>query len=274
VEKPSEEEAPSEMKAVGMYLLSEDFFEYLGKVDTWEYQFEDALSLQMEEKPASVLEIEEETNSIKHPWDLFRVAEELMEDMDRKISGEADIASSAEIKGDVIVEESAKIYENAVVKGPAYIGRNAVVGNNAVIRQNTCLEEGAVAGANLEAKNSIFQPESSMHSGFIGDSVIGRNSSIGAGTVVANRNFREEGERPEIESSLIGKDYSRETGRTYIGAVIGENVDIGVNVSLMPGVQIGSDAKIGPGTVVHENVKKGEKVYVKQEQERKGGEQR
>jgi bifunctional UDP-N-acetylglucosamine pyrophosphorylase/glucosamine-1-phosphate N-acetyltransferase len=56
-----------------------------------------------------------------------------------------------------------------------------------------------------------------------------------------------------------------------MGAVIGENVDIGVNVSLMPGVQIGSDAKIGPGTVVHENVEHGETVFVKQEQIRKSG---
>jgi N-acetylglucosamine-1-phosphate uridyltransferase (contains nucleotidyltransferase and I-patch acetyltransferase domains) len=54
-----------------------------------------------------------------------------------------------------------------------------------------------------------------------------------------------------------------------MGAIIGDNVDIGVNVSLMPGVQIGSDAKIGPGTVIHENVKQGETVYVDQEQVKK-----
>lgn len=269
IEKPEPEEAPSNHKVVGMYLLSDNFFDHLDDVETWEYQYEDALSNHMEEKPASVLKIEEETNSIKYPWDLFSVIEELMEQKDKNISEGASIADSAEIKGDVIIEEDATVYENAVIKGPVYIGENATVGNNSLVRDHVAIEEGATVGANSEVKTSIFQPGSSMHSGFIGDSIIGQNSSIGAGTITANRKFPEEGERPEVESDLIGKDYDKNTGRSYMGAVIGDDVDIGVNVSLMPGVQIGSDAKIGPGTVVHENVENGETVYVDQEQVRK-----
>jgi UDP-N-acetylglucosamine diphosphorylase/glucosamine-1-phosphate N-acetyltransferase len=269
IEKPEPEEAPSNQKVVGMYLLSEDFFDYLDEVEEWEYQYEDALSLQMEDQPASVLQIEEETNSIKYPWDLFSVADELMSEMGRSISEEADIAESAQIKGDVVIEEGATVYENAVIKGPAYIGENAVVGNNALIRDHTVIEENVTIGTNSEVKNSIFQPDSSLHSGFIGDSIIGRNSKIGAETVTANRNFRQDGERLSIESDLIGKDYDKDTGRSFLGAIIGDNVDIGVNVSLMPGVQIGSNGKVGPGTVVHENVENGETLYVDQEQVRK-----
>lgn len=266
VEKPDPEEAPSKKKVVGMYLLNESFFDHLDEVEEWEYQFEDALSKQMEEKPASVLEIEEETNSIKYPWDLFSVVEELMEERSQNISEKASIAGSAQIKGDVIVEDGAKIFENAVIKGPVYIGKDAVVGNNAVVRNHVALEKNSTVGANTEIKNSVMQPSSSIHSGFIGDSIIGRNTHIGAETVIANRGFRERGERPEIESDLIGKDYSKESGRSFLGAIIGDSVDIGVNVSIMPGVQIGSDARIGPGTVVKENVEHGETLYVEQEQ--------
>ena len=272
VEKPEPGEAPSNHKVVGMYLLSDSFFDYLEKAETWEYQYEDALSEQMKDEPASVLKIEEETNSIKYPWDLFSVLEELMEDREENVSEDADIADSAEIKGNVIVEDGAKIYENAVIKGPAYIGENVTVGNNALVRDHVALEENVTVGTNSEVKNSIFQPDSSLHSGYIGDSIIGENTKIGAETVTANRKFRRDGERPEIGSDLIGKDYKDETGREFLGAVIGDNVDIGVNVSLMPGVQIGSDAKIGPGTVVHENVDHGETVYVKQDQVRKNSE--
>ncbi|MFB6190788.1 MAG: bifunctional sugar-1-phosphate nucleotidylyltransferase/acetyltransferase [Candidatus Nanohaloarchaea archaeon] len=265
VEKPEPGEAPSDMKVVGMYLLSESFFDYLDEIEKWEYQFEDALSLQMQDRSASVLKIEEETNSIKYPWDLFSVMEELMEGMERDISPDAEIADTAEIKGDVVVEEGAKIHENAVVKGPAYIGKGATVGNNAVVRDHVSLEENATVGANSEVKKAIFQPGSSMHSGFVGDSVIGRESKLGAGTIVANRQFRDDGERPEIRSDLISKDYVKETGRDYLGAFIGENVDIGVNVSLMPGVQVASGATIGPGTVVRKNVERDETVYVDQD---------
>ena len=270
IEKPDPKEAPSNQKVVGMYLLDESFFDYLNDVETWEYQYEDALSEQMSGEPASVLKIEEETNSIKYPWDLFSVIEELMEEKDENISEKASIADSAKIEGDVIIEDGAKIFENAVIRGPAYIGEDATVGNNALVRDHVAIEKGATVGTNSEVKNSIFQPHSSLHSGYIGDSIVGKNTKIGAGTVTANREFRKEGDRPDIESSLLGKDYSKDTGRDFMGAVIGDNVDIGVNVSLMPGVQVGSDAKIGPGTVVHENVENNQTVYVDQKQVRKG----
>lgn len=269
VEKPDPEEAPSDQKVVGMYLLNDSFFDHLDEVETWEYQYEDALSRHMSDEPASVMKIEEETNSIKYPWDLFSIVEELMEGREENISENAEIADTAQIEGPVIIEDGAKIYENAVIKGPVYIGENAVVGNNSLIRAHVALERDVTIGTNSEVKNSIFQPESSLHSGYIGDSVVGRNSHIGAETVTANRKFRREGKRPDIPVDLIGKDYEKDSGRSFLGAFIGENVDIGVNVSLMPGVQIGSDAKIGPGTVVKENVENGETVYVEQEQVRK-----
>jgi len=268
VEKPDSENAPSNKKVVGMYLLNNSFFDYLDEIEEWEYQYEDALKKQMDEKPASVLEIEEETNSIKYPWDLFPVVEELMSKRGRNISEKASIADSAEIKGDVVIEKGAKIFENAVIKGPAYIGENAVVGNNALVREHVTLEKDSTIGANTEIKNSVVQPNSSIHSGFVGDSIIGRDTHIGAETVIANRNFRKNGERPEIETKLIGKDRKENTGKTFLGAFIGDNVDIGVNVSIMPGTQIGSGAKIGPGTLVKQNLDSGETVYVEQEQVR------
>ena len=269
VEKPDSDEAPSNKKVVGMYLLNESFFDYLIDVKEWEYQYEDALSKQIKENPASVIEIKKETNSIKYPWDLFSVVQELLAERERDISENASVADSAEIKGDVVVKDGAEIFENAVVNGPAYIGENVTVGNNALVRDHAALEKGCTVGANSEIKNSLMQPNSSMHSGFIGDSVIGSDTHIGAETVIANRNFRENGERPEIMTELIGKNREKNSGKTFLGAFIGDNVDIGVNVSVMPGVQIGSDAKIGPGTIVHENVEAGETVYVKQEQVRK-----
>ncbi len=269
VEKPAPEEAPSDRKVVGMYLLSDDFFDYLDRVEEWEYQFEDALAEQMEDEKASVLMIEEETSSLKYPWDLFQVVEELLKDVDRDISDDAEIAGSAEVKGQVVIEDGVKIHENAVVKGPVYIGEGCVIGNNAVVRDHSVIERGCIIGGNAEVTRSVFQPHSSMHSGFVGDSVVGQEVAIGAGTMVANRGFREDGERPEIESTPLSKEDEVGTGRTSFGAVIGDNVQVGVNCSLMPGVQVGSEAKIGPATVVMDNVERGGTVYVDQDIERR-----
>jgi bifunctional UDP-N-acetylglucosamine pyrophosphorylase/glucosamine-1-phosphate N-acetyltransferase len=268
-EKPDPGEEPSNQRIVGIYLLSPDFFDHLDQIDRWEYQFEDALHRQASENPGTVVFIDEKTVSIKYPWNLFEFVEELLRERGENISEKAEVAESAEIKGDVIVEDGAKIYENAVVKGPAYIGENVTIGNNTLVRDHVALERNVSIGANTEIKSSVFQPNSSIHSEYFGDSIVGRNTKIGAGTITANRKFREGDERPEVDSDLIGKDYSKNTGRTFMGAVIGDNVDIGVNVSLMPGVQIGSDARVGPGTVVHENVENGETIYVDQKQVRK-----
>lgn len=268
-EKPEPDEAPSNHRIVGMYLLGPEFFDHLDEVEEWEYQFEDALDRQASQNPGTVVFIDEETVSIKYPWNLFEFVEELMEDRGENISDKASIADSAKISGDVIIEEGAKIYENATIRGPAYIGENVTVGNNTLIRDYTALEREATVGANTEIKNSVFLPNSSIHSEYFGDSIVGHDTKIGAGTITANRKFRKDGKRPEIESELMQKDHSQESGRSFLGAFIGDNVDIGVNVSIMPGVQIGSDARIGPGTIVYENVDHGETVYVEQEQVRK-----
>ncbi|MFB6244925.1 MAG: sugar phosphate nucleotidyltransferase, partial [Candidatus Nanohaloarchaea archaeon] len=268
-EKPDPDEAPSNRRIVGMYLLSPDFFSHLDAVEEWEYQFEDALDRKVSGDPASVLFIDEETISIKYPWDLFEFVEALLDERGQAVSDGAEVAETAVIEGDVIVEEGARIFENAVVKGPAYIGRDAVVGNNALVRDHVSLEERVVIGTGAEVKNSVFQPGSSLHSGYIGDSVVGKETKIGAETVTANRKFRRDGDRPEIASDLIAKGREQESGKSSLGAFIGDEVDIGVNVSLMPGVQVGSEAEIGPGTVVERNVQNGETVYVDQEKVRK-----
>ena len=75
---------------------------------------------------------------------------------------------------------------------------------------------------------------------YIGDSVIGDNCSLGAGTVLANFPFDESNISVRIGDELI------DTGRSKLGAIIGNNSRTGVNVSVMPGVRIGPDSIVGP----------------------------
>jgi bifunctional UDP-N-acetylglucosamine pyrophosphorylase/glucosamine-1-phosphate N-acetyltransferase len=78
-----------------------------------------------------------------------------------------------------------------------------------------------------------------MHSSYIGDSMIGKGCSFGAGTVLANFRFDEQ----SISVMVGGK--AIDTGRDKLGAIIGDNCKAGVNVSVMPGIKIGPNSIVG-----------------------------
>jgi len=237
VEKPKKK-APSNIKVVGVYLLEPNFFKYYQKVKKGRYDFEDALSLYMKEKEvkAHILKkSEEETPFLKYPWHLFSVTKYLF---DKNLGSK-----------EVRIGKNVKIFENAVIKGPCYIGDNCIIGNNSIIREYTNLEDNVLIGANAEIVRCIFQEGTHIHSGFFGDSIFGEGCRVGAGTVTANRRL----DRGEIKP----------TGLTSLGVIIGQNTKIGINVSLMPGVLIGSNCLIGPASVVFENLQDNTTLYTK-----------
>lgn len=261
VEKPEKEKEPSNNKVVGMYLLPKDFFDYMDQVETHEYQYEDAIQLYMDDNDVRVVKTDKNTSSVKYPWDLFEVTEELMEDMERHISDSARIDDSAKVEGDVWIGEDVRIFENAVVRGPCYIGAGCVIGNNSVVRDYTDLEAGVVVGANSEVRGTIIQEGTKIHQTFMGDSIIGRDSRFGAGCVVANRGKRKDGERPVIKYHLQKKDRTVETGLTRLGVIVGNRAEIGTMVNIMPGIAVGNDAFVGPGTLLRKNVESGKVHY-------------
>ncbi len=271
VEKPEEGDAPSDERVVGIYLLEPGFFAYLDRVEEHEYQYEDALDRYMDENVVRVLRTDARTDSIKYPWDLFGVVETVFDDMERSISQHADIADSATIEGAVVIEDDVTVYENAVVRGPCYIGEGSTVGNNAVVREYTDLEAGCVVGANSEVRGSLFQDETHVHDAFIGDSILGRDVRVGAGTVVANRNARRDGKRPSISVHLEMKDKTVDTGRARLGMLVGDRADIGTQANIMPGVAIGPYSFVGPSTMLRSNVAGGETIYTEFTYRRRDG---
>ena len=178
---------------------------------------------------------EEETPSLKYPWHLFSVTKYLF---DKNLG-----------KKEVRLGKNVKIFEGAVINGPCYIGDNCIIGNNAVVRDYTDLEEGAMVGALAEVARSIFQKNVHCHSGYFGDSILGENCRAGAGTVTANVRL----DRGNIKNTVL----------TSLGVIVGQNSHIGINVSLMPGVLIGSNCAIGPSSVVFGNVEDNTVLYSK-----------
>lgn len=250
IEKPLKGQEPSDVKATNIYLLPKEFFDYYRKVEEKTYAFEDALSLYMKENDVRLVMSENDTPSLKYPWDLFRINEAIMNALikNERVSKTAKIAKSAIIEGPVWICDDSVIFEHAVIKGPAYIGKGCTVGNNAILRKYVNLEEGVLIGANAEVTRSIFQPFSHIHSGFFGDSIIGNGVKIGAGTITANVRM----DREEIKPTVKGRKV--ETKLTSLGTVIGDDARLGTAVNIMPGILIGANSKIGPNSLIRENI--------------------
>ncbi len=264
VEKPEPGAAPSAYRVISTYLLTDALFTELDDVAEHEYSFEDALDRYMDRHEVGVARLDQSPPSLKYPWDALAFAEQLLEDQERRIADTADIADSAVIDGDVVIEDNVTIYENAVIRGPCYIGEDCTIGNNALVRAYTNLEDGCRVGANMEMRGTVAQEQLSTHSGFIGDSVIGRDVAVGAGTVTANRRVRDDNsQRPDISVYVRSADESVDTGRDRLGALIGDGVDVGTQANLMPGVCIGSGTFIGPSTMVRTNVGEEKRYFTK-----------
>ena len=258
VEKPRKGKEPSKIKVVGVYYLSKDFFDTYKKIKEDMYSFEKALSSYAKNNKVGLVVLEKEDLPFKYPWHLFNIEKYLFDKfLQSKIDKSFKRKENVVIEGKVFISENVKAFENAVIKGPCYIGPNTVIGNNALIRDYSNIEKGCVIGANAEVARCIFQNNIHIHSGFFGDSIFNSGCRVGAGTVTANIRF----DRGEIKSEVKRKRIN--TGKKFLGAVIGNNSKIGIRASLMPGIFIGSQSTIGPGSLVTKNVPDKTILYTK-----------
>jgi bifunctional UDP-N-acetylglucosamine pyrophosphorylase/glucosamine-1-phosphate N-acetyltransferase len=122
-------------------------------------------------------------------------------------------------------------------------------------------------GNACEIKNSIIMDNVHIgHLSYIGDSILGENCNLGAGTITAN--YRLDGGTIK----MVVKDKVVDSGRAKLGAVLGDNVKVGINALFMPGVKVGCNSWIGPNVVVHRDVAADTVVLLKQNlEERKLG---
>ncbi len=257
VEKPLKGTEPSDLGVIGIYLLNKAFVENLKKISKEHYNFEKSISYFAKKADIKFAVTGINNVSLKYPWDILSFKDHLFSLLKKYTAKSASVAVSSQISGEVYLDEGAKIMENATIKGPCYIGKNAYVGNNSILRQGVDLEENSVIGANMEFKNTLLMENSKVHSGFIGDSVIGKNCRIGAGFATANVRL----DRTTVKTAV--KNEKIDTGQKSLGAMIGDDTRIGIKSSSMPGVIIGKRVVIGSNTTVAENVPDDTKYYTK-----------
>ena len=143
--------------------------------------------------------------------------------------------------GNVWIAKSAKVAPTASINGPAIIGKEAEVRHCAFIRGNAIVGEGAVVGNSTELKNVvIFNKVQVPHYNYVGDSVLGFKSHMGAGSICSNVK--------SDKKLVVVKDGEEkiETGLKKFGAMLGDHVEVGCGSVLNPGTVIGRNSNIFP----------------------------
>jgi len=261
VEKPSLKEAPSNLVNTGVYIFNRSIFDKIGKTtlsERGEYEITDSLLMQIKEgQVVRGFKTDKEWIDVGRPWELIEINELLLKEIKTTIKGK--VENGAYIHGEIFLDEGSVIRSGVYIQGSVYIGKNCDIGPNSFIRGNSYFGDNVRVGNAVEIKNSIILENTNVnHLSYVGDSVIGSNCNIAAGTNVANLRFDNENVEVKI------KDEKIDSGRRKLGAIIGDGVKTGINSSFSPGVKVGINSSIGPGVLIHKDVDSNKIVLVEQ----------
>ena len=144
-------------------------------------------------------------------------------------------------EGDIWIARSAEVAPTAYINGPAIIGKNTEVRHCAFIRGNAIVGDGCVVGNSTELKNVvIFNCVQVPHYNYVGDSVLGYKSHMGAGSICSNV------KSDKLLVVVKDKEEKVETGLKKFGAMLGDHVEVGCGSVLNPGTVIGKNTNIYP----------------------------
>jgi hypothetical protein len=174
---------------------------------------------------------------VTYPWEVLPKIEEFIISLGKTLD-----KNEYEEKGENIwIAKSAKVAPTAYIAGPAIIGKNAEIRHCAFIRGKAIVGEGAVVGNSTELKNVIlFNKVQVPHYNYVGDSILGYKSHMGAGSITSN---------VKSDKKLVivknGKEQI-ETGLKKFGAMLGDEVEVGCGSVLNPGTVVGKHTNIYP----------------------------
>ena len=147
-------------------------------------------------------------------------------------------------EGNVWVAKSASVAPSAYIHGPAIIDEEAEIRHCAFIRGNAIVGKGAVVGNSTELKNVIiFNSVQVPHYNYVGDSILGYKSHMGAGSITSNV---KSDKTLVVVKDVYDTKEEIETGRKKFGAMLGDHVEVGCNSVLNPGTVIGRNSNIYP----------------------------
>ena len=181
-----------------------------------------------------------------YPWEVLQYIEEYIKIVGEKLDKQEYIKK----ENNIWIHKTAKVYDSAYIGENCIICKDAEVRHCAFIRKNAIIGEGAVVGNSTELKNVIlFNKVQVPHYNYVGDSILGYKSHMGAGSITSN---------VKSDKKLIvvkNGEQKIETGLKKMGAMLGDNVEVGCGSVLNPGTIIGRNTNIYPLSSVRGVVK-------------------
>ncbi len=173
-----------------------------------------------------------------YPWEALAGIKEMIIALGNTLDGEL----YDKVGENVWISKSAKIYPNNYIEGPCIIGHNTEVRPGAFIRGSVLVGENCVVGNSTELKNCIlFDNVQVPHYNYVGDSILGYKSHMGAGSITSN---------VKSDKTLVvikSQDGEKiETGRKKVGAMLGDFVEVGCGSVLNPGTVVGRGSSVYP----------------------------
>ena len=175
-----------------------------------------------------------------YPWEALKGIKDMILELGAKLSKE----EYTEVSPQVWVHKTAKVFPSAYLGAPCIIGAETEVRHCAFIRGAALVGEGCVVGNSVELKNVIlFDKVQVPHYNYVGDSILGFKSHMGAGSLTSNVKSDK-----TLVTVRIGEGIP--TGLKKFGAMLGDRVEVGCNSVLNPGTVVGKNSNIYPVSCV------------------------
>ena len=196
----------------------------------------------------------EKKKKYEYPWEVLPHIEEFIKELGKKLNKD----EYDQVGENVWIHKTAKVFKSAYIGENCIVGEGAEIRHCAFIRKNAIIGKNATVGNSTELKNVIlFNNVQVPHYNYVGDSILGYKAHLGAGSITSN---------VKSDKKLIviknGKEII-ETGMKKIGAMVGDNVEVGCGSVLNPGTIVGKNTNIYPLSSVR-GVIKANSIYKNQ----------
>ena len=176
-----------------------------------------------------------------YPWEALKGISEFI----KKLGPTLDPEKFEKRGEDIWVAKSAKVAPTACLNGPLIIDEEAEIRHCAFVRGSAIVGKGSVVGNSTELKNDIiFNSVQVPHYNYVGDSILGYKSHMGAGSITSNV------KSDKTNVVIKNGEEKIETGRKKIGAILSSRVEVGCGTILNPGSVVGHDTNIYPLSMV------------------------